>query len=175
MSLPRISILVLAMALAVTACGKRDKEVRLTRIKNTTPGPDEFSILPGKPLEAPESYAALPTPVPGGANLTDQNPKADGIAALGGNPNAVNSRGVGTSDVGLVRHAGRYGVSAGIRQTLAVEDEETRKRHGLVNILRIGKTDDYTDAYRKQWLDSQAEQERLRRRGIETPSAPPAQ
>lgn len=170
MRLPQLSILVLAMAL--TACGNRNGDVTLTRIKNTGNGPDEFSILPGKPLQAPESFSALPAPNPGGANLTDQNPKADGVVALGGNPAAQNG-GISSADVSLVRHAGRYGSQPGVRQTLRAEDQDTRRRYGRRNILRIGPTDDYTDAYKRQWLDSHQTQERLRQRGIQTPSAPP--
>ncbi len=59
------------------------------------------------------------------------------------------------------------------RQTLASEDAETRRRHGRVNILRLGPVDDYTNAYKKQWLDPHNEELRLRRRNVETPSAPP--
>lgn len=171
MALPRL--IILGLILALTACGSRDREVTLTRLTHDGEGPDEFSILPGKPLQAPESYANLPAPTPGAANLTDPTPKADGIAALGGNRGALASSGVPASDASLIRHSRRYGASSDIRQTLRVEDSEVRRRHGRVNILRLGPSDDYTNAYRRQWLNSQAEQERLRRLGIETPSAPP--
>lgn len=168
MKLPQMTILVLAMAL--TACGNRDG--KLTRIKTTGNGPDEFSILPGKALQTPENFTALPAPRPGGANLTDQNPKADGIVALGGNPGALNG-GISSSDSSLVRHSTRYGTDSTVRQTLAVEDKEVRRQYGRVNILKFGRRDDYTDAYKRQWLNSHAEQQRLRSRGVETPTAPP--
>ena len=74
MSVSRVLMVILMLGL-VSACGNKDKP--LTRIKKTGNGPDEFTIIPGKPLQAPESYAALPTPTPGGSNLTDQNPLAD--------------------------------------------------------------------------------------------------
>lgn len=174
MILPRMTILVLATAMALTACAKRneDGQVTLTRIKDSGDGPNEFTILPGKPLQAPENFSALPAPNPGGANLTDQNPKADGIAALGGNPAVLNA-GISSADVALVQHSGRYGAQSGIRQQLAVEDQAVRTRHGRVNIFNIGRTDDYTNAYKRQWLDAGREQRRLRSRGIRTPSAPP--
>ncbi len=172
MKMPRMSI-ILILALALSACGKRDRDVTLTRIKKTGNGPDEFAILPGKPLQTPEDYASLPAPTPGAANLTDPNPRADGIAALGGNAAALNSAGISASDGALVNHAVRYGSGPGIRQTLAAEDKETRRRHGRVNILRIGPNDDYTSAYKRQWLNATEEELRLRRRAIETPSAPP--
>lgn len=171
MTMPRLMILVVILGLA--ACGNRDKEVTLTRIKNTGNGPDEFAIVPGKPLQAPQSYSDLPPPTPGSANLTDQTPKPDAIAALGGDPGAANGSAVAKSDAELVRHAGRYGVTSGIRQVLAAEDAELRRRHGKVNILRLGFVDDYANAYKKQWLDARAESARLRRLGVVTPTAPP--
>lgn len=173
MTMPRVMMLILVLALA--ACGGRDKDVTLTRIKKTGDGPDEFSILPGKPLQEPADYTALPTPTPGAANLVDATPKADGVAALGGNPSALALTSVPASDAALVNHASRHGGNAGVRQALAAEDAWIRRRHGRVNILNIGPNDDYTDAYRRQWLDSHAEQNRLRNAGVETPTAPPPQ
>ncbi len=172
MNMPRKSIIIGMVALmAVAGCAREGKDIQLTRIKNDGKGPDEFSVLPSKPLQAPESYSALPTPTPGGANLVDRNPEAEGIAALGGR--AVTGTGIAASDGGLVNHTRRYGVSDNIRQTLASEDVDVRRRQGRVNILNIGPNDDYTNAYRRQWLDSQAEQRRLQARGIVTPAAPP--
>lgn len=172
MSAPRSIILITIAALALAGCaGGRDGA--LTRIKHKGNGPDEFNVLPSKPLQTPESYNMLPAPTPGAGNLVDPNPIADGIAALGGNPAATVAAGVGRSDGGLLNHANRYGVNQGIRRTLASEDAETRSRHGRVNIFNIGPNDDYTDAYKRQWLDSYAEQQRLQRRGVVTPSAPP--
>ena len=171
MRLPALSILILAMALP--ACGSRDRDVTLTRFKDNGPGPNEFEILPNKPLQSPEDYRALPAPTPGAANLTDQNPLADGVAALGGDPAALNPGPAAARDASLVRHAGRFGVTPGIRQVLASEDAEVRRRYGRVNILNIGPNDDYSMAYRRQWLNSQAEAQRLRALGIATPAAPP--
>jgi len=165
------TIVGLIAVLVVSGCTRGDPQ--LTRIKNDGKGPDEFTVLPSKPLQAPEDYSALPTPTPGGANLVDRNPEAEGIAALGGRASAVTGTGIGASDGGLVNHTRRYGVSGNIRQTLATEDVEVRRQQGRVNILNIGPNDDYTNAYRRQWLDSQAEQQRLQARGINTPAAPP--
>jgi len=159
------------MIVAVAACGRGDGA--LTRIKSDSNGPDEFSILPTGPLQTPETYS-LPVPTPGGANLVDPNPRAAGVAALGGNPAATVPGAVSASDGGLVNHARRYGVNPVVRQELASEDAQVRRRHGRVNIFNIGPNDDYTDAYRKHWLDSQAEQDRMTRSGVVTPSAPPS-
>ncbi len=161
------------LTLALTACGRDGK---LSRIRNTGNGPDEFTVLPTRPLQTPASYNMLPPPTPGGANLVDTNPTAEGIAALGGNPAAtVPGQGIGAGDAGLVNHARRHGVTPAIRQELALEDAQTRRSHGRVNIFNVGPSDDYTDAYKKQWLDAQAERQRMQQSGVVTPSAPPAQ
>lgn len=170
MTLPRATIL-LGLVLSVAACGGRD--ATLTRLKNPGEGPDEFLITPGTPLQEPQSYAELPAPDPGGSNLTDRNPRAEGIAALGGNASVTATGGIPPAEAGLVRHAGRYGIEPGIRQTLRAEDAKIRRNYGRRNLLRIGPRDDYTEAYKRQWLDAQAERQRLRRAGIVTPSAPP--
>lgn len=172
---PRNALILSVLILGLAACGQRDKDVQLRKIKHTGDGPDEFSIIPGKPLQPPEDFSVLPAPTPGGANLTDQNPRGDGVAALGGNPGALVANGISSADGALVNYTGRYGVASNIRQTLRVEDQEVRRRHGRVNILNIGPNDDYTDAYRRQWLDAYGEYERLRRAGVTTPSAPPEQ
>ncbi|WP_456389391.1 DUF3035 domain-containing protein, partial [Profundibacter sp.] len=74
--------LALIAVLAMSACANK-KDPELMNIRNDGNGPDEFTILPTKTLQAPDFTAALPTPTPGGANLTDPTPKADAVAALG--------------------------------------------------------------------------------------------
>ena len=56
----RASIGILAAVLLVAACG--DRQPSLMNIRNADRGPDEFGILPVKPLEEPNDYAALPAP-----------------------------------------------------------------------------------------------------------------
>lgn len=170
----RPAIMVMILAMALSACGSRDGDVKLSRIKNTGNGPEEFNIVPGKPLQAPDSYRALPAPTPGGTNITDPTPRGDSVAALGGNPAALADTGIGRADGGLVNYANRFGSAPGIRQTLAREDAEIRRQRGRVNILNIGINDDYNLAYKRQWLDSRSEAARLRSRGVPTPSYPPA-
>jgi len=171
--MPRKTVLILLTASVIAGCGGRNDDVTLTRLRNTSNGPDEFSIIPGKPLQTPEDYAALPQPTPGAANLTDQNPLADGVIALGGNPAVVNSSAPAASNGALVNHANRFGAAPDVRQTLAREDKETRKSYGNVNVLRILPGDDYVQAYRREWLDAYAEEQRLRNRGVITPASPP--
>ena len=77
-------------------------------LMNTSAGqtsPDEFAIVPTKPLSMPTDLSALPSPTPGGGNLTDPTPRADAVAALGGNPAQLSVQGVGAADLGLVAYA----------------------------------------------------------------------
>lgn len=167
-------LLILVVALSVVSGCSRNKEPRLLNIKSSTAGPDEFSILPNKPLEAPESFTALPAPTPGGANRVDVSPEADAIIALGGNPAAA-SRGIPARDAGLVNHTGRNGRTADIRQQLAAEDLNFRRRKDGRVLERLFNVNVYFRAYRRQSLDKYAELERFRRAGVRTPAAPPNQ
>ncbi|WP_343080681.1 DUF3035 domain-containing protein [Ostreiculturibacter nitratireducens] len=159
---------------ALTACAPRDRQPELMNIRSQNRTPDEFAIVPTKPLTLPEDLAALPEPTPGGTNITDPTPEADAIAALGGNPETVARRGaVPASDGGLVAHAGRFGVSAGIRDQLAAEDLEWRRRNDGRLLERWFNVNVYFKAYRRMSLDKYAELERWRAAGVRTVSAPP--
>ena len=135
--------------------------------------PDEFGIVPTKPLQMPEDLNVLPAPTPGGSNITDQNPDADAVAALGGNPAQLAAQGVGAADGALINQASRLGVQAGIRQQLAVEDLQWRSKHSRRLLETLARTDVYYRAYKNMTLDSWAENERWRRAGAQVPSAPP--
>lgn len=169
----RFPAIAMAMVLTLAACGNRDGVPSLMNIRSTTSGPDEFGIIPPKPLEMPEDLAALPEPTPGGANRTDRDPQAEAVAALGGN---LGSRdGVNTAHAGLYAYASRYGVTAGIRETLAAEDLEYRRQNDGRLLERLFNVNVYYKAYEEQSLDQQAELWRWRRAGAKTPSAPPPQ
>lgn len=169
--------LMLVACMGLTACGgvKRDpdRDFALHKVRGTSNGPDEFTIVPGKPLESPPSFQELPQPTPGGSNRTDQTPEADAVAALGGNPAALEDRGVGAADGALVTAAARRGVDPTIRQTLAEEDEEFRYKKWVFSRLRIFGGDEYFRSYEKQTLDRRETQDLWRRAGAPTPSSPP--
>lgn len=165
-------ILIILMALAVVSGCSSNRTPKLLNVASSTSGPDEFGILPNKPLQQPETFSALPPPTPGGANRGDATPNADAIVALGGNPGAV-SRGVPARDSGIVQHASRFGRSAEIRQTLAAEDLDFRRRKDGRVLERLFNVNVYFRAYKRQSLDQYAELERFRRLGVRTPAAPP--
>ncbi len=164
----------LVLAIMTLALGCSQGEPRLLNLEGNTQGPDEFAILPNKPLAEPENYNALPTPTPGGRNRVDATPNEDAIAVLGGNPNLVaRGGGIPSNDVGLVGHASRYGRAGNIRQQLAAEDLEFRRRNDGRVLERAFNVNVYFRAYRRESLDKYAELERFRRLGVRTPAAPP--
>ncbi len=147
-------------------------ESRLRDLRSFTDGPDEFLILPGKQLEAPKDYSSLPTPTVGGTNRTDQNPRGDAVAALGGKPSQLTPSGVPSSESGLVTYASRNGITPAIREELAEEDADFRKSQARFTKIRIVRVDRYNQAYRKQALDPYQELDRWRAAGVATPTAP---
>ena len=164
---PHATTLVLMSAvIGLSACSSGGPS--LMNLRNTEAGPDEFAIVPTQELEIPTDLGALPTPTLGGANRADPTPEADAIAALGGNIARANAA---AGD--LVSHASRFGVADNIRGTLAAEDEAFRSNNGGRLLERLFNNNVYFRAYRAQSLDRYAELERLRRSGIQTPSAPP--
>lgn len=166
----RRSILVLGMIGALSACGGGDAEPDLLDVSQQGSGPDEFSVLPKKPLEMPQSYASLPQPTPGGRNRTDPTPEADVAIALGGNPGALTQ---GSGDGALVAHASRYGVEPDIRPRLAAADIEYRRENDGRLLERLFNVNVYYRAYEPMSLDQHRELERMRRAGVRTSGAPP--
>lgn len=165
------SSLILILALGLTACG----EVTLRDLTDPAAGPEEFDIIPNKPLEEPKDYKTLPAPQPGQANLGDATPKKDAVAALGGKPALLDAQGVPRSDSALVASATRYGVPANVRAQTAAEDADFRKRRGRFSNIRLFKTDRYGSVYKRETLDPRETLETYRRAGRKTPTAPPAE
>lgn len=156
----------LVAVLALSACGRGgDDAPRLMNL--SAQGPDEFAILPSKPLEMPPDIAHLPPPTPGGRNLTDQTPLEDAVVALGGRP------GAGGTDAALVGHAARHGVEPGVREVLAAEDLEIRRANRPRLLERLVGTNIYPRAYSRQTVEARPELERWRAAGRRTPAAPP--
>ena len=165
-----LALAVFAM-LTLAACG--DGDPRLMNLQASGDGPDEFPILPAKPLELPTDLKALPEPTLGGNNLTDPTPEADAVAALGGRLNE--GGGVPAGDSALVNHASRFGRSASIRPDLATADLEFRRDNTGRILERLLNVNVYFRAYKYQALDQQRELRKWRRQGVRTVSAPPAQ
>jgi hypothetical protein len=129
--------------------------------------PDEFMVLPTRPLEMPENLSALPPPTPGAANRVDYRPRQEAVAGLTGRP-AVNT----ASGAALVAAAGPRDPS--IRNELAAEDAEWRATHQGLLLERVFSRDREALVYQPMVLDAPAEFDRMRARGVEVPAAPPA-
>jgi hypothetical protein len=162
----RIVALIL-ITLTLSACANSG----LRDLRSNSRGPDEFIIEPKAPLQTPENFVTLPTPTPGQSNLTDNNPEADAIIALGGRPSQSTT--IPATDGALVSAATRFGIAPNIRQELAVADEKFRKRQARFTQIRLFPEDRYLQAYRKEVLDASGTAERWRRAGARTPSFPP--
>lgn len=162
------STLLIVSLILIAACSRGDP--RLLNLRNNEDGPDEFSVLPTEPLEIPEDIAELPLPQPtlGGVNRVDPDPEAQAIAALGGNIERAQSA---AGDI--VSYSSRFGVSQDIREVLAAEDLEFRRRNNGRVLERAFGVNVYFRAYRRMSLDRYAELDRLRRSGVRTPAAPP--
>ena len=171
MAIRQITVATMGMCLLVLgACSSSDEPI-LMHAAAQQRGPDEFSILPTKPLEMPRDLAALPQPNPGGTNRVDPQPRAEVARALGGN--AARAIAPGTADGGIVNHASRFGRDAGIRAQLAAEDLEHRQANRGRILERMFAVNVYNRAYDFMALDQYAELERWRRAGARTPAAPP--
>jgi hypothetical protein len=160
-------------ALALSACGRSETVPQLMHIKSQSRSPDEFAILPTKPLTMPEDVAQLPDPTPGGRNITDPTPEADAVAALGGNPAALTPGNIAAGNGGLVSYATRFGTAADIRTALAAEDLEYRRKNDGRLLERLFNVNVYYKAYTPMSLDQYLELERWRAAGVRTVGAPP--
>ncbi len=166
-----IILLALLAAVGLSACTR--KETPLMNLRSGGSGPDEFAILPTKPLKMPKNLAELPLPAPGGPNLVDPTPSADAVAALGGSPKYLGSGGIPRGDRALVATAERYGIAPDIRARLEAEDREFRRTHPPRLLERWFRLTTYFKVYGPMALDRYAELERMRRAGVRTPEAPP--
>ena len=169
-------LVVFCMAGAVALSGCSRKEVpSLMNLRTTGVGPDEFSIVPNKPLTMPEDLVTLPEPNKTGGNAVDQRPQADAVAALGGNQNLAASTKINSGEQALLNAAGRFGIDPEVRTKIAKEDEDFRRGNYAKPLERLANVNVYNRVYGQRALDAYAELARLRRLGITTPTAPPVE
>ena len=162
-----------ALALGLLAACEETSDDRdlLTRVlSDTAESPEEFAVVPNKPLELPEDLSSLPPPRPGIVGRSEPTPRADVIAALGGRPGGA------PADGALLAALGAGSTDPQIRERLAREAVDFRENNpGLILDRIMGRMTDSV-MFRGQTLDPAAEVERLRARGIWVPQmAPEAQ
>lgn len=156
----------LVAATAVAGCQGRGP-AGVLRSAGVGGTPDEFMVLPTKPLEMPENLAALPPPTPGAVNRVDYRPHQEAVAGLTGRP-ALST----ASGTALVARAGP--IDPNVRGQLAAADAEWRATHNGLFFERLFTRDTAALVYKPMVLDAPAELERLRRMGVEVPPPPPA-
>ncbi|MFV0333583.1 MAG: DUF3035 domain-containing protein [Tropicimonas sp.] len=169
-SVSRAGVL-LALCVAVAGCEREAPQLIHPQRGQVTP--DEFSILPGKPIEMPKDFAALPAPTPGQPNRTDATPRADAVAALGGNPARIERDGKTGADGALITQASRYGVDPQVREKLAAADLEYRKKHRGRLLERLLNVTTYYNVYERDELNQHGTTERFRQAGRGTSAPPP--
>jgi hypothetical protein len=129
--------------------------------------PDEFMVLPTRPLEMPENFAALPPPAPGTVNRVDVRPHAEAVVGLTGRSGPVGSGGTA-----LAAAAGPR--DPAVRTQLAEEDVVWRQTHRGRLLERWFSTDREALIYRPMVLDAPDAFEYQRAQGRRVPAAPPA-
>lgn len=128
--------------------------------------PDEFMVLPTRPLEMPQDLAMLPPPTPGTSNRVDYHPHEQAVAGLTGRPTLTTAGGEG-----LVVAAGP--VDPGVRTELAAEDVAWRAtNHGRL-LERWFTNDRDSLVYRPMLLNVPETFDQMRAAGKAVPPAPP--
>lgn len=130
--------------------------------------PDEFMVLPTRPLEMPSDLASLPPPTPGQPNRVDSRPHAEAIAGLTGRPGVP-----GNADgSALVAAAGPR--DPAVRGELAAEDAEWRRTHRGRLLERMIIRDPDVVVYGPMVLDAPITFDVMRGAGVAVPAASPA-
>ena len=127
-----------ALVLLLAGCGFNVREELGIQSK----GPDEFSVVKKKPLQMPNSTAALPEPRPGAASLVDPTPKEDAQAALTGKrSNSAAAATQSKAESALLSAAKAGQADPSIRKKLEEEDSSGEALL-LDGLLGKGKTDE---------------------------------
>lgn len=166
----RIGGLAILAALVLTACAGQGS--RSLTLVGRNDGPNEFSLVPAKPLQQPQDLTVLPEPTPGGTNRTDRAPQAEAIAALGGDQGVL-ARPSPAADNALLAAATRFGMDENIRGELARDDiEYLQQPRGILRRRGISPGR-YLDAYDFMALDQPTMHRRARQAGARTVGAQP--
>ncbi|MXU64547.1 DUF3035 domain-containing protein [Oceanomicrobium pacificus] len=169
-----LGLILVGATLILSGCDRNDpNNKRFLKFRGAEDNsPDEFLVMPQKPLEIPADLTRLPPPRPGAQNRADIDPIALAQSALSGAPARPIA---GTSaDAAFVAAASRNGVGTNIRQVTAVEDQAYRRDNPGRVLNRLFSTYDEYEIYRDMALDPVAELARLRALGVYTPAAPPS-
>ncbi|NNU79580.1 DUF3035 domain-containing protein [Halovulum dunhuangense] len=169
----RVAALIAVAVLAGCGGGAGDDRTLIDRIASSSNvAPNEFAVLPQKPLVLPDDLTALPEPVPGATSRADLTPNADALRALSGQDGRAAPIG---SDNALLATVGAGQARPDIRAVLAAEDAAYREdNRGLPLDRLLGRVTE-RDIYEDELLDPEAELRRLRAQGVWVPQLPAEQ
>ena len=165
----------IAICTALAGCGGddaagNDPDLVERVIAGAYEAPEEFAVVPKKPLEMPSDMTALPPPSADGTSRSEPNPRADALTALIGRPTTGSSS---AGDSALLAAAGAQRARPDIRAVLAAEDAAFRRRNQGLILDRLFGVFTEGERYARYKLDAEAELLRLRARGVWVPQLPP--
>lgn len=166
---PLLTMMAAMSVLVLAGCGNNNSFVGTLRSSGIAGTPDEFMVLPTRPLELPQDFATLPAPTPGAPNRVDRAPEAIAVAGLSGRPGNVRT----ASGTALLARAGAGANDPAIRRKLALEDAEYQRRNRGRFLERIFSRNREALVYGDMTLNSAATYENLRARGLTMTTPPP--
>lgn len=127
--------------------------------------PDEFSVVTKKPLELPDSFAALPVPEPGKISTRDPNPGLDARAALQFDTGVAASSAPSATEAAILSAAGPS--DPNIRALVAQEQLDDDSNQDLYVLDRIFPSlRELRGEASRNALDAEAERLRLLEEGV---------
>lgn len=166
-----LRIALLGAAALLAGCSINSEDGTISEQLGISAGtPDEFMIIARDPLQMPSDFS-LPTPQPGAPSRVEPDPYATAHETLFNRPDPVRTAAAGGGELALLGGAGATGDNSSVRDELAEENAPGERQFGLTSFLgvKIPANLDDPDAL----VESSEENERLRREGLLTPTAPP--
>lgn len=145
------SVLILSLALGVSACGQVKEELGMTRVT-----PDEFKVTTNQPLTVPPDFR-LPSPDPDARPSNGLSPTERAHMALTGRPPSEVAPTQG--EAALMRQTGADQVAPGIRGQIREENEDLYDDNRLLLDRLVRGEEDGPDG---EVIDAAAERERIR-------------
>ena len=179
---PHCPSAILGAALALGACSAVGDPIEA--IGGRAPAPDEFMVLPRKPLVVPPTLAAgpdLPAPDPGRPSPLEPDPEAAAVAALTGDATTARTAAgeVSAGEASLLTAARASSASPEIRVQLEEEriaaaeaEADAPYEPPTLGEMFFGSSDDEEAPDPEIVLDPIAESQRLQREGVATPNDP---
>lgn len=162
-------IAILASLSVLAACSSDAPPVTLAEASIANGAPDEFLVLPQRPLEMPDDLETLPEPDLEAGTRVAIDPIAEAKRAVGGTGGSTRAT---ATDQAMLAAARTVGVNPNIRAELRAETEAKIARPGglagFLDIFRI--SDRKKTAFDDQRLDALGELKRRQAQDVRTPA-----